>query len=148
MDRGAWGATVYWVAKSQTPLKRLNTHVRDAPDWRHEPRLCQAGEKKNTCCSFIPEDWVFTGEGMRIEWDEHLRCSICQGNGGGQSPYQRLLRPDLLEFYPWWIKQSIAAYAFWVRKPPSSFRDGPLLSDTWLSLPHNMNIIMSGVNEN
>ena len=54
MDRGAWRATVYWVAKSQTRLKRLNTHTRVAPDWRHEPRLCQAGEKKITCsASFL-----------------------------------------------------------------------------------------------
>ena len=27
MDRGAWWATVYSVAKSQTQLKRLNTHI-------------------------------------------------------------------------------------------------------------------------
>ena len=26
MDRGAWGATVHGVPKSQTRLKRLNTH--------------------------------------------------------------------------------------------------------------------------
>ena len=26
MGRGAWGATVYGVAKSWTPLKRLSTH--------------------------------------------------------------------------------------------------------------------------
>ena len=28
MDRGAWGATVSGVAKSQTRLKRLSTHSR------------------------------------------------------------------------------------------------------------------------
>ena len=27
MDRGAWWATVYGVAKSQTGLKRLSTHI-------------------------------------------------------------------------------------------------------------------------
>ena len=27
MDRGAWGATVHWVAESQTQLKRLCTHT-------------------------------------------------------------------------------------------------------------------------
>ena len=29
MDRGAWGATVHGVAKSQTQLKRLSTHTHD-----------------------------------------------------------------------------------------------------------------------
>ena len=28
MDRGAWGATVHGVAKSQTRLQRLSTHAR------------------------------------------------------------------------------------------------------------------------
>ena len=27
MDRGAWRATIYSVAKSQTQLKQLNTHT-------------------------------------------------------------------------------------------------------------------------
>ena len=27
MDRGAWRATMHWVAKSQTQLKRLSTHA-------------------------------------------------------------------------------------------------------------------------
>ena len=27
MDTGAWRATVHMIAKSQTPLKRLSTHV-------------------------------------------------------------------------------------------------------------------------
>ena len=27
MDRGAWQATIYGAAKSQTQLKRLNTHI-------------------------------------------------------------------------------------------------------------------------
>ena len=30
MDRGAWQATVHWVAKSQTQLNRLSTHVHPA----------------------------------------------------------------------------------------------------------------------
>ena len=27
MDRGAWQATVHWVAESQTQLKQLSTHA-------------------------------------------------------------------------------------------------------------------------
>ena len=30
MDRGAWRATVYRVAQSQTRLKRLGTHTRES----------------------------------------------------------------------------------------------------------------------
>ena len=32
MDRGAWQATVHRVAKSQTRLKRLNTHALNSKD--------------------------------------------------------------------------------------------------------------------
>ena len=34
MDRGAWGATVHAIAKSQIELKQLSTHIRTLHDIR------------------------------------------------------------------------------------------------------------------
>ena len=44
MNRGAWGATVHGVAKSQTRLKRLNTSTTDygKGDGISSPQLCFA----------------------------------------------------------------------------------------------------------
>ena len=42
MDRGAWGATVHGVTKSQTWLKRLSTHMHQPPG----TRLCSVVSKR------------------------------------------------------------------------------------------------------
>lgn len=69
-----------------------------------------------------------------------IDTASARGPWEGTAPYPRLLGPDILEFCTWWIRKSTTMYASCVRQHPSSFCDSTLLSDTLISLPHNMNI--------
>ena len=71
MDREAWQATVYRVAKSQTCLKQLNTHTCPLSWWCH-PTISSSVASFSCCPQSFPASesftmsWLFTSGGQSI----------------------------------------------------------------------------------
>ena len=58
MDRRAWQATVYWVAKSLAQLKRLSTHTHTTQLWRWSPLLSPWMVPVGSVVSMTLSPWV------------------------------------------------------------------------------------------